>query len=131
MISYDAVWQSFLNNYKASDIDIPQVDEKIYDHIRYAVMLFNNRMRTELICDDASESIIGTSNNDHLLIISHYIRLTFLINDRTYFEKLYQPFSADVGLRNFNTQLNSLKVSIKEQNDFIEKVIFNSMEDFL
>ncbi|QJI52500.1 hypothetical protein [Psychrobacillus phage Perkons] len=131
MLTYDQIWQTFLDNYKASNIDIPQDDERIYQCIHNAVLLFNNRMRKQVVCEDITEMVNGELTYDDLLIISHYIRLVFLNNDRTFFEKLYQPFAADVGVRNFNTQLNSLKTSIEQQKDFIETLILNSMEEFL
>lgn len=131
MTTYDQVWQTFLNNYKVPDSDLPKDNEKIYEHIRNAVLHFNNRMRTSSLCNDSLEIIEGFEGDDNLLILTHYIRLVFLKNDKKYYESLWQPFSSDVGLRNFGTQLTSLKSSIKEQEDFIDQVIFNAMEDFL
>jgi len=129
--SFDDVWSTFLNNCKLSDIDLPNTDEKIYEEIKNAVMYFNNRMRTSIICDDENESLNEKLSDDHLLILANYIRLTFLINQRTYFESLWQPFSSDVGLKNFGTQLNSLKASVTEQEKKIDSLIINTMEDFL
>ncbi len=129
--TYDQIWQTFLNNCKVSDIDLPQLPEKIYEEIKNAVTRFNNKMRTVITCDDATETLSEKLSEDHLLILAHYIRLTFLINQRTYFESLWQPFSSDVGLKNFGTQLNSLKTSVQEQERTIDSLIINTMEDFL
>ena len=129
--TYDEIWTTFRNNCKVSDIDLPNDEEKIYEMIRNAVMYFNNRMRTSLECDNDTESLNEMLSDDHLLILANFIRLTFLINQRTYFESLWQPFSSDVGLRNFGTQLNSLKASVTEQEKKIDELIFNTMEDFL
>lgn len=132
MIAYDSIWETFLNNYKAEDIDLPSENEQIYQAIGNAVMFYNNRLRTLGICDDAIEMVTGLENNhDTLLLIAHYIKLVFLNNDLTFYEKLWQPLSSDVGLKNFRNQLSSLASSIKAQEVLIEKFIFNAMEDFL
>lgn len=131
MLTYDDVWSSFLDNYKVNDYDLPTTDQAIYNDIRNAVMLYNNRLRTKFICDDASEVIIGAETEDERLLIAHYIRLTFLMNEKTLYESLYQPIAPDIGVRTNNSQMNSLEKSISRQEDFIEKFIFNTQEDFI
>lgn len=131
MTAYDKVYTTFLNNCKVSDIDLPQTNEKIYEFIKNAVMHFNNRLRTSIVCDDVSEQLSEELSEDYLLILAHYIRLIFLINQKTYFESLWQPFQKDVGLKNFATQLKSLETSIKEQERTIDSLIVNMEDDFL
>jgi hypothetical protein len=131
MTSYDTIWTSFLTNCKASDIDLPQTPEKIYEAIHNAIRHFNNRLRDSLKWDDVSETVNREMSDDHLLILAHYLRLIFLINQKTYFEGLWQPFAKDVGLRNFGTQLRSIETSVQEQRQTIESLILNSMEDYL
>ena len=130
-LTYDDVWTTFLDNYKADDIDIPQDEELIYRHIRNAVLLFNNRMRTDSVCDDDGEIIEGVSTNDEMLIIAQYIRLTLLRHTRDFYEKLLQGFEGDVGFKNFAAQLVSVRESIKEQERLINEFIFNTRENFL
>ncbi|PAD85031.1 hypothetical protein CHH57_01595 [Niallia circulans] len=131
MTSYDEIWTTFLNNCKVSDLDLPQTNKAIYESIRNAVMYMNNRLRTDLICDDVKETLDKEITQDHLLILANYIRYIFLINQKTYFENLWQPFSKDVGLKNFSTQLNSLKSSIELQDKTIDRLIMNTEVDFL
>lgn len=131
MTSYDAVWQTFLNNCKVSDIDLPKTPEQTYEQIKNAVMYFNNKLRTKIICDDNSEMLSEDLDDDHLLILANYIRLVFLINQKTFIENLWQPFSSDVGIKNFNTQIKSMENSIDEQKDTISTLIINTMDDFL
>ncbi|MEK4907340.1 hypothetical protein [Niallia sp. FSL M8-0099] len=131
MTSYDEIWTTFLNNCKVSDLDLPQTNKAIYESIRNAVMYMNNRLRTDLICDDVKETLNKEITQDHLLILANYIRYIFLINQKTYFENLWQPFSKDVGLKNFSTQLNSLKTSIELQDKTIDRLIMNTEVDFL
>ncbi|KON87345.1 hypothetical protein AF332_11250 [Sporosarcina globispora] len=131
MTTYDQIWQTFLNNCKVSDIDLPNTPEKIYEQIRNATMHFNNRLRKKIMCDDITETVSEELSEDSLLILAHYIRLLFLVNQKTYFESLWQPFSSDVGLRNFGTQLRSLETSVKEQERTIDTLIMYTEEDFL
>jgi len=129
--SYNEIWKTFLNNCKVSDIDLPQTDEQRYEAIRNAVLHFNNRLREDVKCDDSTETVDRKLSDDHLLILAHYIRLIFLINQKTFYESLFQPFSQDVGIRNYNTQMNSLQKSIERQEELIEKLILNMAVDFL
>lgn len=130
--SFDEIWTTFLENCKVSDIDLPKTDERIYEAIKNGILYFNNRLREDSITYDIeTETVDRELNGDHLLILAHYIRLVFLINQRTYFENLWQPLQYDVGLKNFQSQLNSLKASIQEEKDIIDSLIFNCMEDFL
>lgn len=129
--TFDDVWSCFLNNCKVSDIDLPNTNEKIHETIKNATMYFNNRMRTSIQCDTSIETFSEELSEDFLLILANFIRLTFLINQRTYFESLWQPFASDVGLRNFGTQINSLKASVQEQEKKLDILIINTMEDFL
>lgn len=131
MLTYDDIWMSFLDVYKVNAKDVSQTEDKIYDDIRNGVMLYNNRMRTKFVADDTSETVIGACTYDERLLIAAYIKLTYLNNSKTVYETLYQPISPDVGIRNYNTQINSLSNSIKRQQDYIEDMIFNAREDLL
>lgn len=129
--SYDQIWTFFLNNCKVSDIDLPQTDQGIYDAIHNAILYFNNRLRDELQWDDLTETVSRELSGDDLLILVNYLRLIFLINQRTYFESTWIPFQKDIGIKNFGTQLNSLRNSVEEQEKTIDKLIMNTEEDFL
>lgn len=129
--SYDDVWEEFILNYKVEDINIPTNVEAIYKTIRSAIRLMNNRLHLGLINDDTNETVVNLENDDQLIILANYIRLIMLKNDKKYYESLWQPMASDVGLRNFGTQLNSLKDSVKEQQKLIDDLIFNTLEDFL
>ncbi|MGK4040944.1 hypothetical protein AB0Y20_01485 [Heyndrickxia oleronia] len=131
MTSYDEIYTTFLNNCMVSDLDLPQTDKGKYEMIKNAVLHYNNRLRTKLTCDDATESVSEKLDDDHLLILAHYIRYHFLLNEKTYFESLWQPFEKDVGLKNFGTQLRSLESSVTEQARFIDSLIINTEVDFL
>ncbi len=129
--TFDDVWRCFLNNCRVSDIDLPNTNEEIHEAIKNATMYFNNKMRTSIQCNTEIETFSVELSEDHLLILANFIRLTFLVNQRTYLESLWQPFASDVGLRNFGTQINSLKASVQEQEKKLDILIINTMEDFL
>lgn len=129
--TYDQIWQTFLNNCKASDLDIPSTPEKIYEAIRNAVMHTNNRLRTEIEADDITEQVNVELDNDELLILAHYIRYFFLLNQKTYFEQLWQPFASDISLKNFSAQLKSLDGAVDKEQHTIDMLIRNMSEDYL
>ena len=131
MTTFDQIWTTFLNNCKTSDINLPQSDEKIYEEIANAIMLFNNRFRSDLKWDSRTETVDRLLNNDELLILANYIKLVFVMNEKNYYQTLMQPFSSDIGLKNFGTQLKTLENSVKAQEDFIDRLIMNAEEDYL
>lgn len=131
MFTYDDIWEEFLQNYKVDDINLPQTTDAIYKIIRSAVRLMNNRLRLGLISDNSTETVVNLANEDQLIILANYIRLIMLKNDKKYYESLWQPMASDIGLRNFGTQLNSLKDSVKEQEKTIDDLIINTLEDYL
>lgn len=131
MLTYDDVWSTFLSDYKADCEDVPQEEEKIYEIIKNAVLLFNNRLRRESVADDDTETISDVNTTDDKLILAQYIRLKLLRNTRDFYEKLLQGFEGDVGFKNFGSQLVSIRESIKEQEIKINEFIFNTRETFL
>lgn len=120
-----------MNNCKVSDIELPKGDNKKYEYIRNAVMHYNNRMRTSITCDTILEQFDVELTADELLIIAHYIRLLFLINQKTYYVNVWNPFSGDISLKNYKEQLNALETDVTREVEVIDKLIFNAEEDFL
>lgn len=131
MTTFDQIWTTFLNNCKVSDIELPSTNEKIYEYIKNAVMYFNNRMRSKLQCDINIEELNEELDEDQLLILANYIRLVFLVNQKTYYINLWQPFSSDISLKNYNKQLSSLETEVERQEKAIDRLIANAEVDFL
>ena len=129
--SYDTIWTTFLENCKTPDINLPSTDERKYAVIQNAILLFNNRMRTTIKCDDENETVDTDMSDDQLILLAHYIKLVFLSNEKTYYETLLNPFQKDIGFRNHAAQINSIRGSVTEQEKFIERLIINQTEDFL
>lgn len=131
MTSYDEIYTAFLSRCKVEDIDLPQTDAQIYDIIHNAISDFNNRLRDDLTYSDSTETVSRDLNNDHLLLLAHYIRLNFLKNQLLYFTNTWQPFAREISLKNFMTQLRTYKEIVKDQEKHIETLILNMSEDFL
>lgn len=135
MITYDEVWSCFLDNYKVNPSSLPKHQQEIYNDIRNSVRHYNIKMdaldRDKAECMESSEMIIGIDNNDvNLLLLAHFLMLVNLKNSYNLLATTWQVMGADIGTKNFRTQLISLESSIKAQEDKISRFIFDGMEDF-
>ena len=131
MTTYDDVYTEFMSITNTDPINIPTDQQKIYDAIHNAVHMFNNRLRDNLKYDDANEEFDRDLNEDELVILANFLKLTFLENQLTYFTTLFQPFAKDVGLRNYQSQVKSLEFLIEQQNKKIDELIRNTQVDFM
>ncbi|MFI2856801.1 hypothetical protein ACH6EH_06645 [Paenibacillus sp. JSM ZJ436] len=132
MTTYDSIFTQFIAINKTDPINIPTSDEGKYNMIHSAIVLYNNRMRDEeLGYDDTIEQVNRSLSHDEILIVSRYMRLTFLENQLTEFATLYQPFAADIGLRNYQSQVKALQTLIDNENSKIERIIDNMQVDYL
>lgn len=117
---------------KTDPINIPTEEQPKYDMIHSAIFLYNNRLRDyELNYDDSLEQVNRQLDSDEILILSRYMRLTFLENQLTEFATLYQPFAADIGLRNYQSQVKALQALVDNENNKIERIIDNLQVDYL
>lgn len=117
---------------KTDPINIPKGNEPKYDMIHSAIYLYNNRLRDyDLKFDDSTEEVNRELNPDELMIVARYMRLTFLENQLTEFSTLYQPFSADIGLKNYQGQVKALQLLIDNEKTKIERIIDNMQVDYL
>ena len=124
MTTYDELYTLFITNCQSDGLMLPRTTEQKYDVIRNAVMLWNNRFRDSLSCDDETELVNRVLSDDEKLIIAHYIRLTLLKNVRTYKNSIFTTFTQEIGVRNINAQLNSLKDEIADEENTIGMLIF-------
>lgn len=131
LTTYDSIFTQFMSINKTDPFNIPESDEGKYDMIHNAVFHFNNRLRDTLQYDDSSESVDRELSTDEIVILTRFMRLTFLENQLTEFSTLYQPFAADMGLRNYQAQVKSLQALVDNENTKIERVIDNMQVDFL
>lgn len=131
ILTYDSVWTTFRDNFKTLDMDVPTDEIEIYKTIKNAVLLFNNKFRTEAKANDSLEIIEGLKEGDDALILALYIKLTILNNTRTFYEHLLQGYDGDVGFKNFSSQLVSVRENITNTMLQLDTVIFNTKETFL
>ncbi len=129
MTTYDELYSLFITNGNIEKLMMPKGVGQQYDAIRNAVMLFNNRLRDDVVCDDASETVDRELTDDEKLIIAHYIKLTLLRNTRTFKNSMFTTFTQEIGVKNINVQLSSLKNDIESQEKLIDMLIFNMQED--
>ena len=127
--SYDTLYSTFMNNNLADDIDLPQSEIEIYRVINNAVMLYNNRERDIIVCDDTLEEVDRELNNDEILMIAHYIKLAFLKNQMTAFTLTWQPFDKDMGLRNYDSQVRAMGRLVADAERVIQQFKFNKEVD--
>ncbi|MNK45795.1 hypothetical protein D3C87_645660 [compost metagenome] len=131
MTTYDEIFTQFLSINKTDPINIPVEDDPKYDMIHNGVHHFNNRMRDELKFDDGTEVLDRLLNFDEIIILTRFMRLTFLENQLTEFSTLYQPFAADIGLKNYQSQVKALESLVERENNKIEGIIDNMQEDYI
>ena len=129
--TYDDIFAMFLENCQVDDIDLPNTDEGKYNMIKNAVLHFNNRLSDNLQANNELEEVDRVLTDSHLLILAHYLRLSFLKNKLALFSQLWQPFQKDIGLKNFSYQLSALKTIVEDEENTIDAIILHQSEDFM
>ena len=131
MTSYDTIWTEFIANCETDDINLPNTDEKRYNVIQSAKKKYNNRMCTQIVCDDATETISVELDDTGLLLFSYYIRLSLLDNKLIHLATTYSPFAKELGIKNYKDMSNNFEFLIMKTEKMIEEIIINSSEDFI
>ena len=129
MTTYDELYTLFTTNGNTVNLMLPKTVDQQYDAIRNAVMLFNNRLRDNLQCNDETEAVNRELSDDEKLVIAHYIRLTLLKNTRTFKNSIFTTFTQEIGVRNINAQLSSLKDDIENEENTIDMLIFHMTDE--
>lgn len=131
MTTYDTVWETFLNKCKIDDLDLPTSDEAIYRTIQNAILTFNMKLEDNLSGDNENEVLSRELNNNELLLLAHCIRLIILENQLIYFSGTFNPFTKEIGTRNFGNQLNRLEGLVQREDDIIDSIVIKMTDDFL
>jgi len=131
MTTYDTVWETFLNKCKIDDLDLPTSDEAIYRTIQNAILTFNMKLEDNLSGDNENEVLSRELNNNELLLLAHCIRLIILENQLIYFSGTFNPFTKEIGTRNFGNQLNRLEGLVRREDDIIDSIVIKMTDDFL
>lgn len=124
--TYNQVYTNFITNTKMDSIDLPQTNQGKYDLIRNSVMLYNNRFRASITCDDLNEVLSITLTEDQLLIIGQYMRITCLRNNLTYKNSIFNTFTKEIGVKFIDAQVNKLENEIIDCNNMIDSIVFNA-----
>lgn len=124
--TYDQVYTNFITNTKMDSIDLPQTNQGKYDLIRNSVMLYNNRFRASITCDDLNEVLSITLTEDQLLIIGQYMRITCIRNNLTYKNSIFNTFTKEIGVKFIDAQVNKLENEIIDCNNMIDSIVFNA-----
>lgn len=130
MTTYDLLWTVFLENCRTSDINLPSTDVGKYEKIHNAIRYYNNRMETDLTWNDTTEVLNEELDDDHLLILAHFMRLNFLDNDLTDFVTTWGVFTKEVGQDNYSTRQKGKQELVDKENITIDKLILNLINDW-
>lgn len=128
--SYDIIYQKFINITKTDNINLPSDDAGKYILIKDSIDTINNRLRTNYTYDDTLEQVNEDLNNDVILLSARFIRLNFLINQKTYYVSMLKPFTKDMGLLHYNVDIKGLETDIELESNKIEEIIKNMTEDY-
>jgi hypothetical protein len=130
MTTYDDIFTTFISINKTNPVNIPNDDEKKYDMIHSAVLHYNNRMRASITWDDTLEELSIKLDNDQLILIAHYLKLSCLENDLDYFVSVWSGFQSELK-GNYRDQQKGKQELVNREDDIIEKIIFNMTDDYL
>lgn len=131
MTTYDDLYETFMSINKTDDFNLPQTDEKRYAFIQSAVKKYNNRMREKITCNDSLEMLSEELDEDRLLVMIHCMKYIFLDNELTYFSTIFSPFTKEVGINNYSSQLKAKQEKVKLEEEEIGAVIRNMRTDFM
>jgi hypothetical protein len=103
----------------------------MYDIIHSAIRHLNTRINDDITYDDTNEQISRDLLDNELIMIAHYIRLSFFENQLISLTTIWQPFQKEIGIRNYQEQSRNIKELISSEKDIIETIITNSFDDEL
>ncbi|ETT49346.1 hypothetical protein BSK66_26740 [Paenibacillus odorifer] len=126
--TYDEIYTEFITNTKTDNINLPKTNTQMYNSIHSAIRHYNVRLRDDLSFNDESETVDRTLNNDELILISHYLRLSFLENQWIEYTTTWNPFEKDIGIKNYQSQNKAMQSLVELEKKEIEAIIFSSME---
>jgi hypothetical protein len=131
MTTYDIIWTKFFTICKIDNFNLPQTNEGIYNMIQNGVALYNNRLRDSLECTNETETVNRELNNDELLLVANFIKLSYLENEKNYFIDVWQPFAKDIQIHNYQATLKGKQEAVYTQEAEIDKLILNMQEDYM
>ena len=129
--TYDEIYTYFITNTQIEELELPSTDNGKYNLIANGVLMYNNKFRANITTDNITETVSIILNNDQLMIIGQYMRMTTLRNMLSYKNSKFAIFTKEIGVRFINSQVSSLSTEIKECERQVDLIIFNADEDDL
>lgn len=129
MILYDVIWTEFIKNCQTDDINLPDTDDKMYEAIHSAVRHYNTRLNEILTFDDSLEQINQDLVDWKIVLLAHYLRLSFIENQLIHLSSIWSPFQKDIGIKNYQEQSRNLKGLIDREDSKIEEIITQNFTD--
>jgi hypothetical protein len=127
--NYDVIWTEFIENCQTDDINLPDMDDKIYEVIHSAVRHYNTRLHVSLTYDDILEQVNKDLVDWEIVLLAHYLRLSFLENQLIHLSSMWSPFQKDIGIKNYQEQSRNLKELIDREDSKIEGIITQNFTD--
>jgi len=126
MVSYDVIYQYFINNITIDSLFLPATITLQKEAIKNAVILYNNRMQDTLTCDDTLEVVDQALTDNQILLIANFIKLVLLKNVHTYKSSILYTFTKEIGVKDVQAQLKAAQYDIESQENSINMLIFNA-----
>jgi len=125
MTTYDTIWEAFLTESETLNINLPTETERIKNTIHAAIKKYNVFMDTPLEKNATNEIVNVEGSTEELTdgeleLLVLLLKYIFIQNKISLFITTYQPFAYDIGIKNFQVQLNTLKTQqslIQEEID--------------
>lgn len=131
MTSYDIIYGEFIENCSTDDINLPDTNEKKYNAIHSAIKKYNTRQNDSLEYNDLLEEVNRDLKDGEILILSHFLRLSFLENQLIHLSSTYSPFQKEIGIKNYQEASRNFKEMIQSEKNTIEQIIISTTDDYM
>lgn len=108
--TFEEIWKCFYNNCMVDKATLPQTEEGQYILINSGCMYYNtliDETETKIKCNDLTELINIKLDDNRLILLANCMRYRFLENELISFEQVWQPFSSEVGQKNYKAQIDA------------------------
>lgn len=136
-MTYDTIYEKFLDLCGYDCSDLPQTDEMRYRLINNGVGLYNNKARKysdilqgRVKCDNATETINVELDEVDLLILVYFMCSITASNKYLEFTSLWSTVAHETGLSDYNTQCKAKEGAVKFFNQQIDMLIDDSISTF-
>lgn len=131
-ISYDTIWECFVDNCGVDQNTLPKTNEGKYILIKNGIRHYNKNVdedEAQLIGTNETESVNLNLDNTRLLLLAYCMRYTILENEAIKFEQLWQPFTRDVGQKYYRDQITARNSRLYQTKNEINGLL-NKLDTF-